>query len=141
MNPEMKVYQTQVAIEGTNDWTKPGMSAKVEILVNTISDCIYIPLQAVTSDRNQQVCYIPEGSKPERRVIETGEFNDNFIAVTKGLREGERVLLRLPESTETEGNREEEKPATQDASAPPGKTPTKKAESGKAEGKRPARKT
>ena len=43
MNPDMKVYLTTITINGTNDWLKPGMSAKVEILANCLSDVVYVP--------------------------------------------------------------------------------------------------
>jgi len=35
--------------------------------------------------------------KPDRREVQTGEFNDDFIEVRKGLSEGERVLLNPPD--------------------------------------------
>jgi hypothetical protein len=43
------------------------------------------------------------------RVIEVGDFNDEFIEVKKGLKEGEKVLLRAPEGERVEA---EETPAT-----------------------------
>ncbi|HHY85676.1 MAG TPA: HlyD family efflux transporter periplasmic adaptor subunit [Verrucomicrobia bacterium] len=98
LNPDMKVYLTTVAIDGTHEWIKPGMSAKVEILVNRLEDAIYVPVQAVVPEEGKHVCYVMNGLKPERREVQTGEFNDNFIEIKSGIREGERVLLRLPET-------------------------------------------
>ncbi|MEX2130970.1 MAG: HlyD family efflux transporter periplasmic adaptor subunit, partial [Pseudohongiellaceae bacterium] len=48
MNPDLKVYPTVVKIEGTYEWLRPGMSAEVEILVDTLEDVVYVPLQAVS---------------------------------------------------------------------------------------------
>jgi multidrug resistance efflux pump len=124
MNPDLKVYLTTVTIDGTNDWLKPGMSAKVEIFVNRLSDCIYVPVQAVSSAENRQVCFLANGRKPERRVVEVGEFNDEFIEIKSGLKEGERVLLRAAETQPTEKTEEKpnaapkEKPAPAPAPAP-----------------------
>lgn len=122
MNPDMKVYLTTITIDGTYDWVKPGMSAKVEILVNKLDNCVYVPVQAVTPDNGKQICYIARGMQPERRELEIGEFNDEFIEVKHGLREGERVLLRAPGSSEPSapsGTTEEKKaPAQQKKSAP-----------------------
>src|ERR1043166_265467 len=42
MNPDMKVYLTTIAVDGTHDWVKPGMSAKVEIQVNKLDNCVYV---------------------------------------------------------------------------------------------------
>jgi RND family efflux transporter MFP subunit len=115
MNPDMKVYLTTITLEGTADWVKPGMSAKVEILVDKIDNCVYVPVQAVSPDGDKQVCYIA-GIKPERREVQIGEFNDSFIEIKKGLGEGERVLLRPPEG------REGPKPANEGKPGEPGKT-------------------
>jgi HlyD family secretion protein len=100
MNPDMKVYLTTISIEGTQDWLKPGMSAKVEVLVNRLTNVVHVPIQAVTPDNSKQVCYVARGLKPERREVEVGEMNDEFIEIKSGLKEGEAVLLRAPESTD-----------------------------------------
>ncbi len=108
MNPDMKVYLTTITIHGTNDWLKPGMSAKVEILANCLSNVVYVPVQAVSPLEGKQVCYVANGSTPECRTVEIGEFNDEFIEIKNGLKEGERVLLRAVESQASE--KIEEKP-------------------------------
>jgi len=110
MNPDLKVYLTTVAVDGTQEWVKPGMSAKVEILVKTLDDVLYIPVQAVSPNNGKQVCYVSHGLKPERRDVEVGEYNDEFIEVKSGLKEGERVLLRPPGSGETDATSKEKRP-------------------------------
>ena len=104
MNPDLKVYLTTVNIEGTHDWIKPGMSAKVEVMVNQLKDVVFVPVQAVTPIDGKQYCEVIKGGKPERRVIEIGEFNDEFIEVKSGLEEGEVVALRAIETMPGENN-------------------------------------
>ena len=96
MNPDLKVYVTTIAIDGSHEWLKPGMSAKVEILVNRLENVLYVPVQAVLPAERGHVCYVLNGRKPERRPVEIGEFNDEFIEIKNGLSAGERVLLRPP---------------------------------------------
>lgn len=115
MNPDMKVYLTTITVDETQDWVKPGMSAKVEILVNKIDDCLYVPVQAVSADGDKQVCYIERGIKPQRREVKVGEFNDEFIELKSGLKEGETVLLRRPDGVEPQ------KPGQPPAALPNGK--------------------
>ena len=57
--------------------------------------------------------------KPERREVDIGDFNDEFIEIKHGLKQGERVLLRLPDGVETGGSGnasppKEQKPAGTD---------------------------
>ena len=100
MNPDMKVYVTSVAVEGMHEWLKPGMSAKVEILVQELPDVIYVPIQAIVPMKGKQYCFVANGGAPEERGVEVGEFNDEFIEIKRGLKEGEKVLLRAPEGVE-----------------------------------------
>lgn len=109
MNPDMKLYPATVAISGTYDWLKPGMSAEVEILVSNLEDVVYVPIQAVHPKGRQRVVYVVDAlGGQEERVVETGEFNNEFIAITSGLAEGERVLLRAPERAPGDDEEEEE---------------------------------
>ena len=112
MNPDMKVYLTTITIDGTHDWVKPGMSVKVEILVNKVENCVYVPVQAVSPDGGKQVCFIPHGLKQERREVQVGEFNDEFIEVKSGISEGERVLLRPPDGLEPQKPGKDQKEKT-----------------------------
>jgi multidrug efflux pump subunit AcrA (membrane-fusion protein) len=105
MSPDMKLYQCTIAIQGSRDWVKPGMSAKVEILVKQLPDVVYVPIQAVTSRTGKQLVFLP-GSKPREREVTTGEFNESFIEIRKGLEAGESVLLRLPDDERQAGEGE-----------------------------------
>jgi HlyD family secretion protein len=112
MNPDLKVYLTTVTIEGTQDWLKPGMSSKVEIFVNSLPDVLFVPVQAVSPLDRKQVCYVANGRKPDRRFVEIGEFNDEFIEIKNGLKAGDKVLLRAAESQGPE--KAEDKPNAPD---------------------------
>lgn len=100
MNPDLKVYPSSVRIHGTHEWLRPGMSAQVEILINSLEDVIYVPVQAVSYFGDQQVVYVSRGSNVERRIVEVGNFSDSFIEITQGLDEGEEVLLLPPRQGE-----------------------------------------
>jgi multidrug efflux pump subunit AcrA (membrane-fusion protein) len=96
MSPDLNVYQTVVTVDGTHDWVKPGMSAKVEIFVKRLDDVIHVPVQSISPSEGKQICYVLNGGAPERREVGVGEFNDEFIEIKSGLHEGEMVLLRPP---------------------------------------------
>lgn len=125
MNPDMKVYRTEVTIDGTHAWLKPGMSAKVEILVDKLADVLYVPLQAVVPSDGKQVCYVVNGRRPEKRPVEVGQFNDEFIEIKAGLQEGERVLLHPPETAATsDGGAKEPEGDRPPAASPPPTAPS-----------------
>lgn len=110
MSPDLKVYLTTISIEGTKDWLKPGMTAKVEVLVDRLPDVVYVPVQAVTPLDGHQVCHVIRGGGTEPRTVEIGQYNDEFIEIKSGLKVGEKVLLRPPDAS-TRGGEEKSKPA------------------------------
>ncbi len=92
----MKVYTTHVIIDGSHEFIKPGMSAKVEILVEELHDTMIVPVQVVANRDGKKVCYVYSPGGPESRVVETGAFNDVFVQILSGLEVGEEVLLSPP---------------------------------------------
>ena len=105
MSPDLKVYTTQVAIEGTNQSLKPGMSVKVEILVEQLNDVLIVPVQVVANREGKKMCYVSASNTPEQREVRTGAFNDTFVQIVSGLTEGEQVLLNPPRVLESTGGR------------------------------------
>ena len=96
-DPGVKVYTTQVTIEGTHEMLKPGMSAKVEILVDQLYDVKIVPVHVVANRAGKKICYVATAADPEEREVQTGAFNNNFVEITSGLEVGENVLLSLPQ--------------------------------------------
>lgn len=119
MNPDLKVYLTTITVNGVQDWLKPGMSAKVEILVKKLPDVVYVPVQAVTPVEGKQLCFVANGRGQERREVEIGEFNDEFIEIKSGIREGEKVCLRAPVTSDEKKEKPEEKPKPAPAAPAP----------------------
>jgi multidrug efflux pump subunit AcrA (membrane-fusion protein) len=86
------------------------MSAKVEIVVDRLDDVVYVPIQAVSPFEGGHVCWIAHGGTPERRAVTIGEFNDEFMEIKSGLKEGERVLLKPAETPAPSGKEEDAAP-------------------------------
>lgn len=118
MNPDLKVYSTTILIEGQHDWLKPGMSAEGEIIIETLTDVVMVPLQAISQEKGETVVYLADRGM-ERRIVETGSFNTSFIEIKSGLEGGETVALRAPSSSGPRGddnNKTDEDAPSEDAS-------------------------
>ena len=103
LSPDLKVYTTEVSIDGTYDFLKSGMSAKVEVLIEQLDDVIIVPVQVVANRGGKKVCYCLTPQGPEPREVLTGAFNDIFVQITDGLEVGEEVLLNPPRLIEPSG--------------------------------------
>ena len=137
MNPDLKLYTVNIAIDGVHDWLRPGMSAQATVLINELPDVIYVPLQAVSESGGDRVCYVVKGlGAPERRVVTIGEFTDEFIEIRSGLKEGESVLLLSPAAQDKEEEEQAANGGEKDGAAKDGgkKEPGKKDGGDKAKG-------
>ena len=106
MNADLKVYPTDVSIDGTHDSIKTGMSGKVEILIDELKDVLYVPIQSVVTVDEKELCYVKAGGRTEKRDVVTGLFNDDFVEIKSGLTQGEKVLLNPPRWTASETKKE-----------------------------------
>lgn len=95
-NPDLKVYSTEVSIENVGPQIRPGMSARVEILIAELENVLSIPVQSVANRDGRKVCFVVTGGGSKEFEIQTGAFNDRFVQVVSGLTEGQRVLLNPP---------------------------------------------
>lgn len=100
LNPDLKVYTTDVSVEEATTSIKTGMTAKVEIIIDELHDVLNVPIQSVVNHEGQKLCYVSTDNGPKKREVETGLFNDNFVEIKTGLTEGENVLLNPPRITE-----------------------------------------
>ena len=97
-NPSLKVYPATIEISGFNSFLKPGMSAKVEILVDELIDVIYIPVQAVFTESDEHFVFRKTGEMQfKKQIVTIGQHNDEFIEIRDGLKEYQIVALAMPE--------------------------------------------
>jgi len=121
MNPDKKVFPTDIMVEEELPILKPGVSANVEIIITNLTKVLSVPIQTVARWNGESVCFIKKGSRITPVPVTTGWFNDAFIEITSGLKEGDLVLL-APASDEEEESEETEGPETnavQPAVTPP----------------------
>jgi len=110
LDPGVKVYTTYVVIEGSHDVLKPGMSAKVEILVEQLNNVKIVPVQVVENRAGKKFCYVATESGPKEREVRTGAFNNTSVEIISGLEIGEKVLLSPPQGIERKDASESKQP-------------------------------
>jgi len=96
LNPDLKVYSTDVSIEGHHPLLKPGMSAQVKIIMKVLKDVLYVPVQAVVTRRDKHFCFFDNNGDPSPVPVTVGDYNDTFIEIKDGLVEGDSIMLDPP---------------------------------------------
>ena len=107
----ISVYDTHVWIQDDNSQLpedlKPGVSAKAESIVAELNDVMMVPVQSVTTYKGQKVVQVKRGENVVVVPVKTGQFNNRFIEIKDGLKEGDQVSLapNIDENSETQGDR------------------------------------
>ncbi len=99
-NPSLKVYPATVEIEGTHEFLKPGMSAKVEIIVDELSDVTFVPVQSVFVENDEHFVFLKTMTGYKRQKVNIGAYNNDFIEVREGVVDGDEVFLKMPDGYE-----------------------------------------
>jgi multidrug efflux pump subunit AcrA (membrane-fusion protein) len=76
-------------------------------------------LQAVTTVKGRQVCYVQNGDELVPVPVTVGNFNDQFIEIRAGLKDGDLVALTPPTSGGEESEQAGSMLSTEDKRPPP----------------------
>jgi hypothetical protein len=96
MNPDLKVYATEVYVDGDGSELRTGMSCRASIILEEYDNVIYAPVQSVVRIGNQPTVYVMEGSEAKPRPVQIGLDNNRMVHIKSGLEVGERILLAPP---------------------------------------------
>jgi len=96
LNPDLKVYATEIHLDGEGNGLRTGMSCRASIVVEEYDDVVYVPVQAVVRIGNQPTVYVFKGGKTGPRKVEIGLDNNRMVHVISGLEPGEKVVLAPP---------------------------------------------
>ncbi len=96
MNPDLKVYNSVIRVDGNGQDLRNGMSCRAEIIVDNYEDATYVPVQAVMQVDGKPTVYIADGKRFVPRVVRIGMDNNVMLRIIDGVEEGEKVLLAPP---------------------------------------------
>jgi HlyD family secretion protein len=96
MNPDLKVFTTQIYLDGNDSDMRTGMSCQARIIIETHDNVLSVPVQAVLRVEGVPTVYVRSGSEFVPRKVEIGLDNNRLIHVKQGLSSGDVVLLTPP---------------------------------------------
>jgi HlyD family secretion protein len=96
MNPDLKVFTTQIFLDGNDSDMRTGMSCQARIIVETHDNVLSVPVQAVLQVQGVPTVYVKAGNEFVPRQVEIGLDNNRLIHVKDGLKTGDIVLLTPP---------------------------------------------
>jgi hypothetical protein len=95
-NADAKVFEVKVTITRPDTTLRPGMTTGNAIETAAVKNVLFIPLEAVSSDSGIPYVFKRNGGDVVKQEIETGVMNDDEVVVSRGLGEGDEVMLLPP---------------------------------------------
>jgi HlyD family secretion protein len=93
----LKYFEVKASLDVTlPQLMKPGVQVKASIFVEKLTGVIAVPNQALVFEKDKAFALVKKGSGVEKRQVEIGTRSLTLTVVTKGLQEGEEILLGTP---------------------------------------------
>ena len=90
---QINVFDLDILIDSADARLKPGMSARVDIIIDEYDDVLSVPLEAVFERDDTTVVYTKSGKKIP---VALGARNDYSVIIISGLEEGDELRLVDP---------------------------------------------
>ncbi len=91
-----KYYPVAIEAHSPTPELKPGMTANASIAAGDVADALYVPAGAIFREGDREICYVIAYGRTRPREVFTGCASTDFVEITGGLQEGERVALYRP---------------------------------------------
>jgi HlyD family secretion protein len=96
--PDIHVFEMALNIDEQDDRLRPGMSAEVEVILQTLEEVLSVPLDAVFRVDGKDIVYRKDGRSLDPVEVQLGPRNAISVVIESGLAEGDEIALRDPAS-------------------------------------------
>jgi len=95
-NSDAKVFEVKISVEKPDTTLRPGMTTGNAIETFSLKNVLHLPIESVLNEGGIPFVFKKGKVRVTRQEVETGAMNDDEIVITRGVEEGDRVLLSPP---------------------------------------------
>ena len=97
-NPDLKEFPVELVLDETPPNSKPGLTAKVEVLIDRRRQVVAVPMTSLYYQGNQSFVFVREPGReyPKPAEVRLGAISETHAEVVAGLSTGQEVLLLQP---------------------------------------------
>jgi multidrug resistance efflux pump len=99
---KIKIFPVDIQIDGKSSNLLPGLTVSCKIIINKITDVMYVPAEAIFKEEGKEFVYVKSGTKFTRKDIVSGSVNTDFVIIKEGLEGKEELALSDPFSDKQE---------------------------------------
>lgn len=94
INEDTRTFSGYIEIDNPDLKLRPGMFAKADVITVKKDSVLSVPKEIITTRRGNKIVFTVERSAAEQKIITTGISDDKYVEVEKGLKKGEKVVVK-----------------------------------------------
>ncbi len=92
VNLQTRTSQIEIAVSNEDGLLKPGMFAKIKLILSVHKDVLSIPVDAIGETDSEKYVYVIEGVVARKKIIKPGISQNNFVEVLTGISESDSIV-------------------------------------------------
>lgn len=93
LDPSSRTLLAEVHVPNTEQLIKPGMFARVSLVLAEKKDSLLVPAEAIVEDDGKDFVYTVNGGQAAKKPVVKGWTQNNLVAINQGLEEGEQIVV------------------------------------------------
>jgi HlyD family secretion protein len=93
-----RTLQAEINIPNPGHLLKPGMFAKIEMVLKESPAALAVPRDAVLKEDGKEFVFAVEGNQAFRKPVVTGIEQERLIEIVEGVKDGDKIVVRGQES-------------------------------------------
>ena len=93
-----RTLQAEITIPNPGHLLKPGMFAKIDMVLKEKPDALTVPRDAVLKEGGKEFVFAVEGNQAIRKPVVTGIEQETLVEIVEGVKDGDKVVVRGQES-------------------------------------------
>lgn len=85
INIQTRTAQIEIAVSNEGKLLKPGMFAKIELILSVHKNVLSIPADSISETDSKKYAYVIKNAVAYKKIIKTGISQDNFTEVPEGV--------------------------------------------------------
>lgn len=94
VDPQSRTFEVEINIPNPDLKLKPGMFARVRILLEKRSNVLLLPAEAVLDKGKDKVVFVAQDNVAQERAVTVGLNDGTCVEILSGAKEGESVIVR-----------------------------------------------
>lgn len=94
INEDTRTFAGYIEINNPELKLRPGMFAKADVITESKDSVLCVPKDIIKNRRGGKLIYTVERNNAEEKVIQIGISNDKYVEVTKGLKAGDKIVVK-----------------------------------------------